>query len=151
MAERHQAADREGDAGQEGAEPRAAQILRVALENARRLGIHGVQQALGHLPQECRTALAKRHKTDANKFAQEALASGDELSVSRFLVEMALVEPAINAYSKEGGALIQSVAKRLRVPIERIAKDAAADFAARRKKRGERAPTPKRGKDKTAT
>jgi len=105
----------------------------------------------GHLPQECRTALAKRHKTDANKFAQEAMASGDELSVSRFLVEMALVEPAINAYSKEGGALIQSVAKRLRVPIERIAKDAAADFAARRKKRGERAPTPKRGKDKTAT
>ena len=103
---------------------------------------------LGHLPQECRTALAKRHKADASKFAQEATASGDESSLCRLLVEMALIQPAMNAYLKEGGALIQSVAKRLRVPIERIAKDAAAEFAARRKKGNEQTSTPKRGKKK---
>lgn len=89
---------------------------------------------LKHLPQDCRTALAKRHKAEAAQFAQEAATNGNELALCQFLVEMALIEPATSAYSQEGGALIQSVAKRLRVPVEKIAKATGAERAAQRKK-----------------
>jgi hypothetical protein len=91
---------------------------------------------LKHLPQDCRTALAKRHKSDGDQFAKGA-AQGDELTLSRLLVEMSLVGPAKDAYSKDGGALIESVAKRLRISVEKIAKDVVAESAARRSKRAE--------------
>jgi len=91
------------------------------------------REFLRHIPQEQRVALAKRHKADGDQLAEGA-AKGDELTLSRLLIEMALIGPAKDAYSKDGGALIESVAKRLRIPVEKIAKAAGTERSVQYKK-----------------
>jgi hypothetical protein len=62
----------------------------------------------------------------------------DETGFSRFLVELALLDAAHSTYARDGAERLETVAKRYRVNTAKIAESVAMEFAARRKKRGER-------------
>ena len=98
------------------------------------------------LPQECRTLLSQRHspmppnsKPSKTVEIGGALKNLDESGYSRLLIEMSLLDAAYNVYSREGGQQLETEAKRHHVNVERIRASIAAEFAAKRKKRDQRA------------
>ena len=98
------------------------------------------------LPQEYRTVLSARHspatvKTRKSQPATEislALKNLDEAGYSRLLMEVSLLDAALNVYTREGGAPLEATAKRYRVNVQKIADSVAAEFRARTKKKEER-------------
>jgi hypothetical protein len=75
-----------------------------------------------------------------------ALKNLDEAGYSRLLIEMSLLDATYNSYSRDGAQLLDGVAKRYRVNIQKITESVAAEFAARRKKRQEREKARTNGK-----
>jgi ParB family transcriptional regulator, chromosome partitioning protein len=88
-------------------------------------------------------SLAIRHKLIASedqgrsandtRLLKEHLKTLDESSVSRFLIEISLIDSATNPYVEN--ELLDAAAKRYRVNVEKIAESVAAEFAAKQKKR----------------
>jgi ParB family chromosome partitioning protein len=101
------------------------------------------------LPQEHRTLLSQRHSPTAINKKQSkqgieidgTLKNLDELGFSRLLIEMSLLDAAYNVYSRDDGQQVESIAKRHRVNVEKIRSTFAAEFAAKRKMKGQRSKT----------
>jgi ParB family transcriptional regulator, chromosome partitioning protein len=112
------------------------------------------REYLNRVPQEYRTVLAQRHSSASAKGKPQkqpveigsALKNLDEAGYSRLLIEMSLLDATYNSYSRDGAERLDLVAKRYRVNVQKIAELVAAEFAARRKKRGKRQKA--RAKDK---
>ncbi len=105
------------------------------------------REFVNRLPHECRTILSQRHSptpaTGKQQKPQPAEIGGtlknlDETGYSRLLIELSLLDATYNAYSGDGAERLETVAKRYRVNVQKIAESAAAEFAAQRKKREER-------------
>jgi hypothetical protein len=71
----------------------------------------------------------------------------EETSLSRFLIEVSLIDSATNPYVED--ELLDAAAKRYRINAEKIAESVAAEYAAKQKKREQRkaavAPSAEKG------
>lgn len=101
--------------------------------------------SLNRLPHEYAQSLAQRHKlvgTDNNsgsmnysRILLDHLKGLDESGLSRFLVEISLLDAVTNTYSSRAVEPLETAAKRYRVNTEKIAESVATEFAAKQKKR----------------
>lgn len=102
------------------------------------------REYINRLPQEYKTILAQRHSPAPTNGKQQkppaeiGLKNLDDAGYSRLLIELSLLEAAYNSYSRDGAERLETVAKRYRVSVPKIAESVAAEFTARRKKREER-------------
>ncbi len=105
------------------------------------------REFLHHIPQHYKTMLTKNHvnvqvkskQPEATSDSGTALRNLDETGYSRLLIEMSLLDATYNPYASDGAERLEAVAKRYRVNVPKIAESVAAEFAARRKKREQRA------------
>lgn len=112
------------------------------------------REYVNRLPQECKTILVQRHApSSTGKQPKSAVEVGptlknlDEIGYARLLIEVSLLDAAYNSYSRDGAACLETVAKRYRVNVSKIAESVAAEFTARKKKReGRRKVSPKRSR-----
>lgn len=105
-------------------------------------------------------SLAIRHKLIASEdqgrsandtqLLKQHLKTLDETSLSRFLIEISLIDAATNPYAED--ELLDAAAKRYRVNAEKIVESVAAELAAKQKKREQRkavvAPSAQKGTTK---
>jgi hypothetical protein len=106
------------------------------------------REFVNRLPQEYRTIpnqrAAETPKGERPKSSAEINTTRknlDEVGYSRLLVEISLLDAAHNPFSRGGATRLETVAKRYRVNVEKIAESVGAEFAPKRKKRLERQET----------
>ena len=102
------------------------------------------REFINRLPQEYKTILTQRHIAAPPSGKQQkppaeiGLKDLDEPGYNRLLIEIALLDAAYNSHSRDGAERLETVAKRYRVNVAKIADSVAAEFTVRRKKRDER-------------
>jgi hypothetical protein len=96
----------------------------------------------GHLSYSQVPALAKRHKVEVKKdsaSAQELLAKQvgtyDEAELCKLLLEISLLDSAYQRSTASCDDVLMDAAKRYRVDTEKLQKDVAKEFAAKRDKK----------------
>lgn len=103
---------------------------------------------LDRLPHEQARHVALRHKLLAGEKASDAtnfsrllvthLKRLDETGLCCLLVELSLQDAATNFYSKDAPALLEAVAKRHRISVEKVANAVKMEFEVKRKKQEQR-------------
>ena len=108
------------------------------------------QYVIGSLPYNRAPMLAKRHKIDTEKSSTSAhevlakhVATFDESGLSRFLLEVSLIESAYSGSGKSDTDVLLRTAKRYRIDAERIQKSVAHEFAAKQKKKEQKTASSK--------
>ena len=108
------------------------------------------QYVIGNLPYNRVPVLAKRHKIDVEKNGtspHELLAKHvstlDESGLCRLLLEVSLIESAYATSGKSDNDSLLNTAKRYRVDAEKIQKAVAQEFAAKLKKKEQKASSKK--------
>jgi len=73
--------------------------------------------------------------------------------LSRFLIEISLLEAATNTYTRTAVEPLEGAAKRYRVNADKIAESVAAEFTAKQKRSDQRraSPIPRNQKPKAKT
>src|SRR5439155_59516 len=109
------------------------------------------QHVLGSVPYNRLPLLAKRHKLEIEKSSTspvELMAKHvsryDESDLSRFLLEISLLESAYHSGGDADTDVLSTTAKRYRVDTEKVHKAVAQEFAAKQKKK-EKKSTPDKG------
>ena len=104
------------------------------------------QYVIGNLPYNRVPVLAKRHKIDTEKNGtspHELLAKHvstlDESGLCRLLLEVSLIESAYATSGKSDNDSLLNTAKRYRIDAEKIQKAVAQEFAAKLKKKEQKA------------
>ena len=108
------------------------------------------QYVIGNLPYNRVPVLAKRHKIDVEKNGtspHERIAKHvstlDESGLCRLLLEVSLIESAYATSDESDNDSLLSTAKRYRVDAEKIQKTVAQEFAAKLKKKEQKASSKK--------
>jgi ParB family transcriptional regulator, chromosome partitioning protein len=106
------------------------------------------QHILSTVPYNRIPLLAKRHKVDSDKSStacaellQKHVSRYDESGLSRFLLEVSLLESAYRNDGEPDTDVLLNTAKRYRIDAEKLQKAVAQEFAAKQKKK-ERTTTP---------
>src|SRR5207244_2552264 len=101
---------------------------------------------IGHLPHSQVPILAKRHKIENDKKSnspQELLAKRvttyDEAALFRILLEISLLECAYRNGVKDENDVLLNTARRYRIDPEKVQKTIAQEFAAKQKKKEQKA------------
>ena len=107
---------------------------------------------LSRLPHEYVQSLAVRHKLSGgekssgspnySRLIADHLKSLNETGLSRFLIEISLLEAATNTYTRTAVEPLEAAAKRYRVNADKIGESVAAEFTAKQKKGDQRRASP---------